>query len=112
MIVYNFLNDDDTLPVQVEGPVPDSMISIVSSSVKGSLSGAATSSAEPPSRPVSTAETGSHRSGVAAAQPSSVVESRSSQDWKAVKAGIHLQILMQCTRGYIDRYIFPLGLAN
>ena len=94
--------------VQVEGPVPDSMTAIVSSFVKGSLRGATTASAESSSRLGSTAETDSHRSGVAVSQPNSVVESRSSQDWKAVKAGI--QILMylhvlyvQCTRDDVDR---------
>lgn len=70
--------------LQVEGPVPDSMTSVVSSSVKGSLRGATAASAESSSHLGSTVETGSHRG---ATQPSRAVESRSSQDWKAVKAG-------------------------
>ena len=74
-----------TSPIQVEGPIPDSMTSLVSSMKSSSVGGstASVSTSQQMMGLSSTAE--QHRSGTGTSH--SMIESRSSQDWKAVKAG-------------------------
>lgn len=86
-----------TSPIRVEGPVPESMTSLVSSVVKSTssdrhsgtassaVSAHSTDSAQRPNLSSTLEERSVRRDH---ATPSSgVVESRSSQDWSAVKAG-------------------------
>ena len=85
-----------TSPLQVEGPVPDSMISMVSSATKRASSGTfvgTTVSMSSQSRPSSTRTSTEQRHSssattTAVGSHNGVADSRSSQDWSAMKAGI------------------------
>ena len=74
-----------TSPIQVEGPVPASMTSLVSS-VKSNAGGPSMASLST-SRQMMGSSSTAEQCHSDADTSHSVVESRSSQDWKAVKAG-------------------------
>lgn len=95
-----------TSPLRVDGPVPESMISMVSSTKSASSRNTLVSAVSLPSsqsRAVTTTEQ-CHSSRAATSTPTAttvesrsagVVESRSSQDWTAMKAGIYIYVV--CT---------------
>ena len=80
-----------TSPIQVEGPVPDSMMSLVKagklSASRDSAIGSAVSTHTTGTPRVGSSSSGERSSHSSTTSAHSMVESRSSQDWNAVKAG-------------------------